>query len=274
MAVATHDGNTADVSRGAWGWLVSDRAARYTARLLLLAGWQLAGTLIDRIPTPVGTVEFLVMEWNRGEIIPNLLVTLRRAGTALIVILVLGVLIGWAMGTWWRARYFFRDLVLVGIALPAFIWALLGVMWWGFTDVAPIVVPILSATPMLIINTHEGARATPTSLIAMSQSYRVPVRRRFTWLVVPSMMEYILAGFRVAVLAGWGAVLLVEWFGNNQGAGYRSHYWYDAGNFEGLMGWGLIEIIVIMAIDRLVLERLLRRSRRWRTGGEEWADAT
>ena len=74
------------------------------------------------------------------------------------------------------------------------------------------------ATPQLVVNTFQGATATPGKLLAMSDAYRVGTRRQFRWLVIPSMMEYIAAGFRSAVLAGWGAVLLVEWFGNDKGS--------------------------------------------------------
>ena len=58
----------------------------------------------------------------------------------LTIVLVLGVAIGIAMARWWRVRYFFTDLILVGITLPAFIWALLVVMWWGFSNIGPITV--------------------------------------------------------------------------------------------------------------------------------------
>ena len=264
-------GVTSRASAGPWTWFVSDTAARYTSRIIALGVWQLAGMLFDRIPTPLGTLQFLVEEFQRGDLVPNLLVSMRRAAIGLSAVLVIGILVGFAMGRWWRVRYLLTDLVLVGIALPAFIWALLGVMWWGFSNVAPIVVCILSATPMLIVNTHEGAQSTPVALRAMSDAYHVPMRRQFRSLVLPAMMEYIMAGFRFAVLAGWGAALRVEWFGNNQGAGYRAHFWYDAGNFEGLMGWGLIMMVVIMTLDRAVMERLLRRFRRWRVGSQEWS---
>ena len=66
--------------------------------------------------------------------------------------------------------------------------------------------------------------------------------------MIPSMMEYIAAGFRSAILAGWGAVLLVEWFGNDKGVGFRAHYWYDARSFEGMMAWGLVMMITILRV--------------------------
>ena len=71
------------------------------------------------------------------------------------------------------------------------------------------------------------------------------------------MMEYIAAGFRSAMLAGWGAVLLVEWFGNDKGVGFRAHYWYDARSFDGMMAWGLVMMVIILAFDRIVMDRVV-----------------
>ena len=254
-----------------WSWLVSDRAARYTARVVFLLVWQWAGTVFEDIPTPIGTIEFLIEEFGRGEVWPNVTISLVRAVIGLSWVLVLGVVIGVAMGRWWRVRYFFTDLILVGITLPAFIWALLVVMWWGFSNIGPIAVCIVSATPQLVVNTFQGATATPGRLLSMSDAYRVPSRRQFRWLVIPSMMEYIAAGFRAAVLAGWGAVLLVEWFGNDKGVGFRAHYWYDASSFEGMMAWGVVMMVIILAFDRIVMDRVVRSFRRWRIGGQEWS---
>jgi NitT/TauT family transport system permease protein len=252
-------------------WLVSDRAARYTARVAFLLVWQWAGTTFEEIPTPVSTVTFLIEEFQRGEVWPNIGISLLRAVIALSVVLVLGTAIGVAMARWWRVRYFLTDLILVGITLPAFIWALLVVMWWGFSNIGPITVCILSATPQLVVNTFSGATATPGRLVSMSDAFRVPNQRQIRWLVIPSMAEYIAAGFRSAVLAGWGAVLLVEWFGNDQGVGFRAHYWYDARSFDGMMAWGLVMMIIILAFDRGVMDRVVKRFRSWRTGTREWS---
>ena len=138
--------------------LTSDPAARYTARLLALALWQAVGLLSTRIPTPIGTIEFLVDEAMRGELWVHLTWTLRRAVFALSAVLVLGVAIGWAMGRRRRrVGAYFRDVVTIMPALPAFIWALLAAMWWAFSEVGPFVVPALAATPMPATSTFEGA---------------------------------------------------------------------------------------------------------------------
>jgi NitT/TauT family transport system permease protein len=124
----------------------------------------------------------------------------------------------------------------------------------------------VSATPMLVVNVFQGSLAVPRELRDMSDSYDVKFWAQMRHLVIPSMAGYVMAGLRVAILAGWGAVMLVEWFGNMMGAGYRARYWYDAGNFDGLMGWGVIILVFVITIDRAILERVVRRAHQWRTG--------
>jgi len=255
-------------SRKWWSFLVSDTAATWTARVLALLLWQLVGSRIDRIPTPIEVVEFLYD--HRDLLLPNIWVTVQTAIVALSIILVAGILIGFAMGRWWPIRYFLTDLVMVGIALPAFIWALLAVMWWGFDDIGPIFVASISATPMLIVSTRQGAQAVDGNLQKMSSAYRVPVTRQFRKLVLPTMSEYIIAGFRFAVLAAWGAILLVEFFGSEEGIGFQAAYWYDAGNFTGMMAWGFVMLVVIVLIDKIVMEPILRWTRRWRAESKAW----
>jgi ABC-type nitrate/sulfonate/bicarbonate transport system permease component len=260
--------------------VLADRTARWTSRFTLLAVWQIAGTALERIPTPKGTWDFIYTEWGTSypnatsdwtwygnQLTSNLIESMRRAGIALSAVLVVGIILGYAMGRWWRVQAFFTDLVIVGIALPAFIWALLAVMWFGLLGFrAPVFVCFVSATPMLTVNVLQGALAVPRELRDMSDAYEVPFGTQARHLVLPSMAGYVMAGFRVAILAGWGAVTLVEWFGNMQGAGHRAHYWYDAANFEGLMGWGMIILVVVITIDRGILERVIRRAHQWRAG--------
>jgi ABC-type nitrate/sulfonate/bicarbonate transport system permease component len=267
-AIAAGESDDVEARGHWWDFLTSDTAAVWTARIVAVLLWALTASQIDRIPGPVEVVEFL---GDHTDLLwPNIWVTLQSALWALSIILVVGILVGFAMGRWWQVRYFFTDLVMVGIALPAFIWALLAVMWWGFGDIGPIFVACVSATPMLIVNTRQGAQAVDGDLQKMSTAYKVPVLRQFRQLVLPTMSEYIIAGFRFATLAAWGAILLVEFFGSEEGIGFQAAYWYDAGSFTGMMAWGFVMLVVIVAIDKLIMEPILRRTRRWRAESTSW----
>jgi ABC-type nitrate/sulfonate/bicarbonate transport system permease component len=98
----------------------------------------------------------------------------------------------------------------------------------------------------------------------MSRSFGVPLHKRIRHLVLPSVMDYVFAGFRFAVIMGWNAVLLAEWFGGRDGVGYQTRTFYDSNDFTGFVSWVLFFIVFIVLLDRLVLERVARRTFRWR----------
>jgi ABC-type nitrate/sulfonate/bicarbonate transport system permease component len=269
------------VTAGVWAnlkaFLVHPRTARWTARLTLLLIWQLVGDISPRFPTPVGTFNFIVDEFGRpyqgtqadllnNEVVWNVWITLQRTGIGMFWVILIGIPLGYAMGTWWRAQGIFTDIVMVGLALPAYIWALLALMWFGFGATAPVFTVAVSATPALVVFVMRGTLAIPRELRDMSEAYDVGFIERFRRLVLPSLAGALIAGLRLAILAGWGVVLLVEWFGESDGAGFRSRSWYDSANFDGLMGWALIIIVLIIVFDRGVIERIDRRVHRWRGG--------
>ena len=47
-----------------WRAITSDRGARWTSWLVILVVWQIAGQVSEKFPTPVGTVEHLVEEFQ------------------------------------------------------------------------------------------------------------------------------------------------------------------------------------------------------------------
>lgn len=276
MAAGTDTTAAPGTGRALTRALTGDRGARWTSRLVLLTLWQLAGVVSARFPTPVRSVQILVEEftsphsgrvwslWN-NELVANLSVSIGRTLLAIALMIVIGLPVGYAMAQWWRAQALLTDLVTIGIALPAYMWALLAIMWFGFGFRAPVFCAVVSATPSLVIHVLQGALAVPRELRDMSSSYAVPFRTRLKDMVLPSMAAAVIAGLRVSIIAAWGCVVLVEWFGNNEGAGFRARHWYQsAADYNGLMAWGMVILVIVVAVDRGVIERLDRRVHRWR----------
>lgn len=103
----------------------------------------------------------------------------------------------------------------------------------------------------------------------MSDAFRVPRERRIRHLMLPAIMGYLFTGLRFAVIIGWNAVLLAEWFGASNGVGWRSRFWYDAARYRGFLGWVIIFIGFIFLLDGLVMRPLQRRAFRWRDGTKD-----
>lgn len=258
--------------------LTSPGAARLTSYVALLIAWFLLAIIEERVPGPLAVVEFLWIELTggshggvlKGEWIEHVVVTMQRFGLGLLIALVGGIALGMLIGS---SRYFYallNDTLLVFLALPAVIWAFITVIWFGIGWRAPIWTVVLSGAPFVAVNVSHGVQAAGDDLRQMSKSFNVPLTKRIRHLILPAVTGYIFAGFRFAVIIGWNGVLLAEWFGSAEGVGWRTRYWYDANRYQGFVGWILLFIVIIVALDRLVLTPLQRRAFRWRDlGGED-----
>jgi ABC-type nitrate/sulfonate/bicarbonate transport system permease component len=283
MSVAVgREKGSAGVLSVIWGWIRSDMGARIASYLFLLLLWQLASVYEDRFPAPLAVFGFLWTEVTGGahadscgemirstcgQFLEHFWATLPRfffgIGIATAVGVVAGVLIGGSR----IAEALLKDSLLVLLALPAIIWAFLTQMWFGLGDDAVIITTVLSAFPFVAVNVVQGVQAIPRELRRMSTAFQVPTARRFRHLQVPAVTGYVFAGLRFAVIVGWNAVLLAEWFSSSEGVGWRSRYWYDANRYRGFVGWVIIFIGFIVLLDRLFLVRLQRRAFRWRDAG-------
>jgi ABC-type nitrate/sulfonate/bicarbonate transport system permease component len=253
-------------------WLRSDTFARLASYLFLLLLWQLASMYEDRFPGPAESLGFLWIEVTagshggivRGEFLEHFLATLPRFSLGIAISLVLGVTTGVLIGGSKLAEALLKDTLLVLLALPAIIWAFLTQMWFGLGDDAVVITTFLSAFPFVAVNVVQGVQAIPRDLRRMSGAFKVSTMRRVRHLQIPAVTGYFFAGLRFAVIVGWNAVLLAEWFSSSEGVGWRARYWYDANRYKGFVAWVILFIGFIVLLDRLVLVRLQRRAFRWR----------
>jgi ABC-type nitrate/sulfonate/bicarbonate transport system permease component len=271
QAVVTRSGSERPL--GSIGRLLrSDQLARLASYLFLLVVWQLVALYEDRFPGPAEVFRFLWIEVTggrhggivRGEFLEPFAATLPRFALGIAISMVLGVVTGVVIGGSKFAEALFRDTLLVLVALPAIIWAFLTQMWMGLGDDAVVITTFLSAFPFVAVNVVQGIQAVPRDLLRMSRSYHVSRYRRWRHMLIPAVTGYLFAGLRFAVIVGWNAVLLGEWFSASDGVGWRSRYWYDANRYQGFVAWVILFIAFIVLLDRLALVRLQRRAFRWR----------
>lgn len=252
--------------------LTSDTGARIASYLFLLLLWQLLAMYEDRFPGPGEVFGFLWDEVTagshggvvKGEFLEHFAATLPRFALGIALSLAVGLVVGVVIGASKLADAVLKDSLLVLLALPAIIWAFLTQMWFGLGDRAVVITIVLSAFPFVAVNVVQGVQAIPRELRRMSFSFRVSTFRTFRHLQVPAVTGYFFAGLRFAVIVGWNALLLAEWFSSSEGVGWRSRYWYDANRYRGFVAWVIIFILFIVLLDRLFLVRLQRRAFRWR----------
>jgi NitT/TauT family transport system permease protein len=241
-------------------------AIAVTAALLsILAVWQIAVAVGNRVPSPVQTVERLASEAAIGELWHNLAISMNRFVLGLVLALVVGAVVGVLMGMSKLADLAFSDLNAAALAIPAVIWALLTTMWFGFGWLTPVVTVFLSGLPFVIVNIAKATRAVPADLVLMARSFGVPRGHILRHIVAPAVAGSTVAAVRFAIMSAWNGLLLAEWFGSTSGVGWRSRYWYDANQLDGFFAWVLVFILLLVIADLVLLGPIERYATRWRS---------
>jgi NitT/TauT family transport system permease protein len=256
--------------------LKSPKTARILFPFAVLGVWYLIYYTIDSriFPTPQQVLQFMWEEVtltsgvSYGSVVSNLYgmfaISLYRLTVGFFVALILGTIIGLAMGISKSADAFFHDWVMAILAMPALVWALFLGLALGFGNAGPILAVILSGIPFVIINVREGVRNTPKELFDMARAFEVPQNKITRHVLLPSLMPFFFAAIRYAYAIGWKGLVIAEVFASDRGMGWTIRFWYDAHRAHGVIGYALFFIIFAMALEKLVFDPLADRAFKWR----------
>jgi NitT/TauT family transport system permease protein len=244
----------------------SPRAARITFPIVALLAWQLIAPLIPSriLPMPSEVAEEMWTLLTDGVIVEAFSISLIRLAVGFAFALVVGSVLGIAMGVFPRVEAMLHDFVVVGLAFPYLIWGLLVAMWFGFDGIGPVIVVFIAALPYVMLNSAEGVRNVPKELRDMASAYGVPRGRVMRSVVLPSLSPFFFASLRYGLANGWKGLVLAEVFSATTGAGYTIESLADYGNFAGVIAVSFYFAIFSIIVERLVFGRLSTRVFRWR----------
>ena len=271
-AVATPSGT----QRGLPRVLRSPTTARILFPFVVLGIWYfIYYTLDSRIfPSPQQVAVFMWEEITLtsgvrySSVAENLYVqfgiSLLRLTIGFFIALIVGTIIGLAMGVSKKVDAFFHDWVMGLLAMPALVYALFLGLALGFTNLGPIIAVVLAGAPFVIINIREGVRNTPKELIDMARSFEVPQNKVTRHVLLPSLMPFFFAAIRYAYAIGWKGLVITEVFASDRGMGWTIKFWYDAHRAHGVIGYAIFFIIFALALEKLVFDPLADRAFKWR----------
>jgi ABC-type nitrate/sulfonate/bicarbonate transport system permease component len=226
---------------GAWEIVVRAFAPRYVAK---------PTSIVMAIPDVITDPKFLTA---LGQ-------TVGAVAQGLAVTIVLGTVIGLAMG---RSPGFDRTIrVYINAfnALPMIIVLPLFSLWFGYSTHARIATIIFAAIFAITMNVADGARAVPREYIEVSRSFRSGRLRTLFDIVLPASMPYLLAGFRLAAGRALIGAVVAEFFLSIGGLGfyilYNSRSYHHNEAFVGVLllaGFGVgFEVLVQWATRRFM----------------------
>lgn len=190
--------------------------------------------------------------------------TLRRVVTGFGAAFLASVAAGIVMGARPLAERVLQPYVLVGLTIPGLCWAVLAVMWFGITELAPLFAIFAVVLPMLTLNMWQGTKSLDRDLIEMARVFRASRRSLLRDVVLPQLLPFCLAGARLGFALGWKVVVLSEMFGLSNGVGYMINRSFSAYAMDDVLAWTAGFTIVMFLLEYGVMLPLERRLVRWR----------
>ena len=248
---------TASQSRLVWSLLS-------LAALLLL--WEISSLLAASrlFPGPLVVLDTMLAEFQSGALAHHVGATLARVVVSFTIAMLIGSVIGLALGRSANADRFFDSWLIFFLNLPALVIIILCYVWFGLTETAAIIAVAVNKIPNVAVTVREGARALSRDLAEMAHMYRFGWWRTLRHVTLPQMAPFFAASARSGLALVWKIVLVVELLGRSNGVGHQLHVAFQLFDVPMIIAYAVAFIIVVQLVEIGLLQPLEARAGRWR----------
>jgi len=190
--------------------------------------------------------------------------TLSRIFAGLIVSMLIGTALGLSMGLQRNVEAFLDSWIMVLLTFPAVCWAFLSVLWFGLSDIGPVLTIVLIVFPFVAMNVWEGTKAIEKELIDMAKVYKAKRYLTIRKVLIPQLMPYLFSSMRIALSLSWKIALVGEAFAVGSGVGQKLIYYFEDTRVDMMLAWGISFMIVMVLIDLFVFRIWERKTFAWR----------
>ena len=210
---------------------LSEEASRWTIRIAALCvgilGWHLASTYdvnfyinFENIPEPLVVWNAFLAELAGSEFYIHIMVSMQRILIGYGFAVLIGVLMGLAMG---RSR-FAQDVMMPYVEIlrpiPAVAWIPMAILMWPTEEASIIYITFLGALFPIILNTMHGVEQTPEVLVRAARTLGARRSQIFRHVVLPAALPSIATGLAVGMGVSWFSLLAGEIISGQYGIGY------------------------------------------------------
>lgn len=253
--------------RLAWRRRGIDLLLSWPFPLAVLLLWQL-GAQFELIPPQILPAPVVVAQtfhdlWSTGELQDHLLISLGRVLYGFGIGTSLGLALGVAMGLSPLVKDYLYPTFRIFAQVPSLGWLPLLMMVVGIDEALKIILISKAAFVPVTINTYNGLRNVPTSLIEVSRVFRFTRWQLLQRVVFPSAFPTIWNGVRYGLTHAWLALVGVELLASSEGLGFLIVYGRQLFQLDVVLAAVVVVGAIGFALDK-VLAIVETRLLRWR----------
>lgn len=230
---------------------------RILSVLLVVGAWEYAGRvpISPAFPTFIETMGALWGMLLNGELLTAFWITLQPLALGLLASVVVGVGLGVGMGLSRLAEWLGAPVFIIAQSAP--LAALIPILTfaYGIGLTAKVMTVCIMAMPVIVLNSLNAVRHTPTSLLEMSRVFLGSGWQVVWKVILPAAAPVIFAGLRLGCAAGFIGVILAELLITPTGIGDIITYNQSIAEYPKMYA-AIFAIIVFSVLFIELLERL------------------
>ena len=232
------------------------------APALFLTWWQLqatAGDVRSLAFAPLGSIGAAFVELTEnGSLFSDMVSTLSRSLTGLVIGGTLGIVTGVAMAIWRPLDRILGPLLHSIRQVPMIGWLPLIGLWFGTGQGSELIVISLAAFFPTMLNSYEGVAHVEGRYLDVGRIYGFTAFQRFRLILLPAAMPLILTGVTQGLAFAWIASIATEiLLGTGGGLGVTMQLAQTQQRLDVIL-----VAIIVTAILGFTINHLFRRLRR------------
>jgi len=229
-----------------------------------IALWELIGRLLHFpfFPPFSAVVEAWWQIYLTGELISELLQSLRSLAIGYSLAVVLGLMLGTLMGRFRKVQYFFDPLVDINLSTPTLVYIPILFALFGISDATRYIIVFMYAFFIIVVNTLTGIRNVDHSLVEMARSFGASEGQIFRRIMLPDALPLIMTGLRIGMTRAVKGMINGELFIALVGLGARLRTYSGSFNIAKVLAI-LLTIIVVAVVMTAIVQIIDRRLTGW-----------
>ena len=215
-------------------------------------------------PLPSAVAEELAEMLQSGYLLFNLWVSMIRVLIGIAIAVGIGLPVGILIGASETVHNIVYPLIRFVSPIPGVAWVPLAILWFGLGNSAAIFIIVMGSLSPIIVNTYQGMKNVDQRLYHVLDIMEAGWPERIRYCVIPGIMPYVLAGFRLGLGFAWRVVIAAELVGVPRGMGYV----LSVGRSTGDTAATLIVIITLGAVmifmEEVLFRAIERHTNKWK----------
>lgn len=244
----------------------SNSSNKFLSIFLIIIIWQSIAILVntDVFPTVIDILRSLFDHLINKDLIHHLGITLQRVFISFVIAMIIGIFFGIIMGLFPKIDSFLDIILIIGLNMPALVTIIICYIWFGLTDFSAILAVIINKVPIIIVNIREGVKAIDKKYLDLAHIYEIPQKDLISKIYLPQIYPYIMATTRLTISLVWKIVLVVELLGRSDGVGFQIALFFQNFDITSILAYSFAFIFIVILIEKLLLNPIEIRMRRWR----------